>query len=138
MDFNISNDKTLLDIPLIHKYLSEDSYWAKGRSMETVKTSIEHSICFGVYSEHQQVGFARVVSDRSIFAWIMDVFILPEFQGNGLGKQLMKEIMSHPDLQNLSRWGLGTDDAHGLYKQFGFREIAAPEKLMEIKNKVNV
>jgi len=138
MDFYISNDKTLLDVPLIHQYLSEESYWAKGRSIETVKTSIEHSICFGVHNKHQQVGFARVVSDRSIFAWIMDVFILPEFQGNGLGKQLMEKIMKHPDLQNLSRWGLGTADAHGLYQQFGFTEIAEPHRLMELKNKANV
>ena len=134
MDVYISNDKTLLDIPLIHQYLSVESYWAKGRSLETIKTTIENSMCFGVYNEQQQVGFARVVSDRAIFAWIMDVFILPDFQGNGLGKKLMANIMSHPELQNLSRWGLGTLDAHGLYKQFGFSPIADTNRLMEIKN----
>ena len=138
MSFYISTDKSLLDTPLIHQYLTEDSYWAKGRSIETVKTSIEHSICFGVYNQQQQVGFARVVSDCAIFAWIMDVFILPQFQGNGLGKKLMTEILNHPNLQDLSRWGLGTADAHGLYKQFGFTEIMEPHRLMEIKNNKNV
>ncbi len=138
MEFYISTDKSLLDTALIHKYLSEDSYWAKGRSIETVKISIENAICFGVFNEQQQVGFARVVSDCAIFAWILDVFILPDFQRNGLGKKLMSEIMSYPDLQGLSRWGLGTADAHGLYQQFGFTPIAVPHRLMEIKNKLNV
>lgn len=130
----ISTDKTKLDIPLIYKFLSEESYWAKGRSLEIVKRSIENSLCFGVYLESKQIGFARVVSDFAIFAWIMDVFILPENRGKGFGKKLMAAIMAHEKLQNLHRWGLGTNDAHGLYLQFGFKPLQKPQNMMEIKN----
>jgi len=133
--FRINTDKSELDITAIHHFLSTQSYWAKGRSLDTVKKSIENSLCFGIYHEKKQVGFARVVSDYAIFAWIMDVFILPEFRGQGLGKELMQAITSHEKLQNLQRWGLGTEDAHGLYAQFGFGPIAKPANLMEIVRK---
>lgn len=133
--FYVSTDKSALDVEMITEFLSQRSYWAKGRKPEKIRQSIEHSLCFGVYSDsHKQVGFARVVSDRAVFAWIMDVFILEEFRGNGLGKMLMGEIMQHPDLQGLERWGLGTKDAHGLYEQFGFRVMEYPERKMEKKN----
>ena len=134
-NFRINTDKSELDITTIHHFLSTQSYWAKGRSLETVKISIENSLCFGLYIGAKQVGFARVVSDYAIFAWIMDVFILPEFRGQGLGKELMQAITSHEKLQNLQRWGLGTEDAHGLYAQFGFGPIAKPANLMEIVRK---
>ena len=131
-DFYISTDKNQLDIGLVHDFLSNQSYWAKGRSRETIETSIANSLCFGVYnSTHQQVGFARVVSDFSVFAWLLDVFIAGSYRGNGLGKLLIKEIMAHHSLQSLKRWGLGTQDAHGLYKQFGFKLLTTPQNMME-------
>lgn len=83
--------------------------------------------------ENKQVGFGRVVSDMAIFAWLMDVFILPDFRGNGLGKLLMTEIVTHKDLQTVKKWGLGTKNAHGLYKQFGFQHLLKPEKMMEFE-----
>lgn len=132
-ELSIATDKTRLNIGVIHGYLSNESYWGKGRTLETVVKSIENSLCFGVYLHDQQIGFARVVSDYAIFAWIMDVFILPEHRGKGYGKQLMRAITSFPELQNLSRWGLGTDDAHGLYAQFGFSALSKPENMMERK-----
>ncbi|WP_372651604.1 GNAT family N-acetyltransferase [Draconibacterium sp.] len=128
----ISTDKEKLDIRAIHSYLANESYWAKGRTLETVQRSIENSLCFGVYLENRQVGFARVITDYAVFAWLLDVFILPEYQGNGYGKKLIRAIMTHDNLQGLRRWGLGTDDAHGLYKQFGFAPVQKPENMMEI------
>ncbi len=130
----ISTDKTQLDVDWIHTSLSKEAYWAIGREMEVVKRSIENSLCFGVYLNDQQIGFARVVTDYAVFGWIMDVFIQPNLRGNGYGKQLMEAIISHPELQTLKRWGLGTDDAHGLYRQFGFTALSKPENMMEIKN----
>ena len=131
----ISTDKARLDIDLIHKYLSKNSYWASGRDIRTVKRSIENSLCFGVYSGDKQIGFARVISDYAVFAWILDVFILKEYRGMGYGKMLMDAIMRHESLQNLQRWGLGTDDAHGLYSQFGFTPLGKPQNMMEIVRK---
>jgi GNAT superfamily N-acetyltransferase len=133
--FYTSTDKTGLDIDMIEDFLSNRSYWAKGRSREKIVTSIQNSMCFGVYTnEGKQVGFARVLSDFSVFAWIMDVFILEEFRGKGLGKMLMAAITGHPDLQDLERWGLGTKDAHGLYEQFGFSKLKTPDTKMEKTN----
>lgn len=130
--FFVSTDKALLNIDLIHQYLSQESYWAKGRSLEVVKKSIKNSLCFGVYTtDKQQVGFARVVTDYTIFAWLMDVFILNDYQGKGLGKQLMENIINHPDLQTIQRWGLNTWDAHELYKKYGFQDIEKPDIFME-------
>ena len=129
----ISTDKTKLNIDLIHEYLSKESYWAIDRDIEVVKRSIDNSLCFGLYLENKQIGFARVVSDYAVFAWIMDVFILKDYRGLGYGKKLMNFIMTHEKLQNLQRWGLGTDDAHGLYEQFGFKPLSKPQSMMEIK-----
>ena len=129
----ISTDKTRLDIDLIHGYLSKESYWAIGRDIEIVKRSIDNSLCFGVYINDKQIGFARVVTDYAVFAWIMDVFILKDYRGNDYGKKLMNAVMTHEKLQNLQRWGLGTDDAHGLYEQFGFKALSKPQNMMEIK-----
>lgn len=131
----ITTDKSKLNIELIHKYLSEESYWAKGRSIETVKRSIKNSLCFGVYENNEQLGFARVVTDYAVFGWLMDVFILESYKGKGFGKKLVKHIMSHPELQGLQRWGLGTNDAHGLYGKFGFEALSHPEFMMEKKAK---
>jgi GNAT superfamily N-acetyltransferase len=128
----ISTDKNKLDIKLIHEYLSKESYWTKGRDIEVIKRSIDNSLCFGVYNDQKQIGFARVITDYAVFAWLLDVFILDNFQNKGLGKNLMSVIMSHEKLQNLQRWGLGTDDAHELYKQFGFKSLRKPQNMMEI------
>jgi len=127
----ISTDKTLLDFTAIYHYLSEDSYWAQGIPAETLKRAIENSICFGVFKENAQAGFARVVSDKATFAYICDVFILPGFRGIGLSKWLIQTITEHPELQGLRRWSLATADAQGLYSQFGFRQISRPERWME-------
>jgi GNAT superfamily N-acetyltransferase len=128
----ISTDKSSLDIEVISNFLINDSYWAQGRSIETIKKSIDNSLCFGVYANDKQIGFARVVTDYSVFAWIMDVFILDDYRKKGLGKRLMDSIVGHEKLQNLQRWGLATDDAHGLYEKYGFRAMKRPEIFMEL------
>lgn len=125
----VSTDKSRLNVVAIHAYLT-NSYWAKGRTMETVQKSIDNSLCFGVYVDDEQVGFARVVSDLTIFAYIMDVFIFPQHQGNGYGKRLMEAIMSSEDLVDVDNWFLRTMDAQGLYSQFGFEELQYPERSM--------
>ncbi len=127
----ITTDKSRLDINLIHNFLSRESYWAKGRSLDTVRRSIDNSLCFGVFVNHQQVGFARVVTDYAVFAWVMDVFVLKEYRGRGYGKKLMEFIVHHEKLQNLKRWGLGTEDAHGLYEKFGFTPLTKSQNMME-------
>jgi N-acetylglutamate synthase-like GNAT family acetyltransferase len=127
--FEISTDPARFDIDLIHRFLSS-SYWASGRSREVVERSIHHSLCFGVYGDAGQVGFARVITDRAVFAYLADVFILPDYRGRGLSKTLMRTILAHPDLQGLMVFLLRTRDAQGLYAQFGFEPIAKPEELM--------
>lgn len=130
--FYVSTDKTKLDIDLIVNFLNNKSYWAKNRSKATIEKSIMNSVCFGVFDqEDRQVGFARVITDFAVFAWILDVFILQEYQSKGLGKFLMQEIISHNDLNGISRWGLGTKDAHGLYQKFGFKSLSNPKDMME-------
>jgi GNAT superfamily N-acetyltransferase len=132
-NFLISTDKTKLDIPVIHTYLSNESYWAKNIPVDIVEKSIEGSFCFGLYDHKNQVGFARVITDHATFAYIADVFILDEYRGKGLSKWLMKEIMEHPDLQGLRRWMLATKDAHGLYSRFGFLPLDKPERIMGLR-----
>lgn len=133
--YTISTDKSKLDIPVIHDYLTHRSYWAKGRSIETVMRSIEHCICFAVYdSSDKLVGFARVLTDYAVFAYLMDVFILEEHRNQGLSKLLMDAIVNHPDLQGLQRFMLATADAHTLYEKYGFTLTAIPDKIMEIVN----
>jgi N-acetylglutamate synthase-like GNAT family acetyltransferase len=121
-NFLISTDQSMLDVGMIHGFLTE-SYWAHGITHETVARSIENSLCFGVYLETHQVGFARVITDKATFAYIADVFILEPHRGQGLAKELMSSVMSHPDLQGLRRWSLGTRDEQGLYEQFGFHAV---------------
>lgn len=130
-EFSISTDPKQLDITVVHKYLSIDSYWAQGRTVDTVKRSIENSLNFGLYKAEQQIGFARVVTDYATFAWLADVFVLDTYRGSGLGKWLVEVILSHPDLQRFRRWVLATKDAHELYRQFGFIELKRPERWME-------
>lgn len=120
--FFVSSDKQLLDIKVIHDYISNRSYWGQGRSLASVKTSIAESLCFGIYtSTHQQVGFARVITDKTVLAYLLDVFILEPYRGKGLGKQLIQTILDYEGLESVS-WLLSTKDARGLYEQFGFVE----------------
>jgi GNAT superfamily N-acetyltransferase len=115
---------------MVHEFLT-NSYWAKGIPVETVRLSIENSICFAVYHGRQQVGFARIISDLATFAYLADVFILSSYRGRGLSLWLMECIVGHPDLQGLRRWMLATKDAHGLYAKFGFTPVRSPETWME-------
>jgi N-acetylglutamate synthase-like GNAT family acetyltransferase len=128
--FLLSTDPERLDLAVIHGFL-EESYWAKGIPREMVARSIANSLCFGVYSEGQQVAFARVISDFATYAYVADVFVLVPFRGRGLGKWMMESILQHPRLQQLRRWSLVTKDAQGLYAQFGFRPLKRPERYME-------
>ena len=124
----IDTDPMMIDRELVHRYLSAESYWAKGIPFETVSRSIDHSLCFGLYHGKQQIGFARMVTDRATFTYLADVFILPEERGKGLSKWMMEVIDTHPDLQGLRRWMLGTRDAHGLYEQFGWTVITEEQR----------
>ena len=130
-NFEISTDKGRLQINVIHGFLTNESYWAATRTLEQTSTAIENSICFGVYLDGRQVGFARVVSDFATFAYLGDVFVLEEFRGRGLSKRLMETIVAYPELQGLRRWLLATRDAHGLYEQFEFSGLKFPERWME-------
>lgn len=130
--YSISTDKTLLDLDVMFNYLSKESYWAKGLPFDTMKRGIDNSMCFGVYHDKKQIGFAKVVTDKATFAYIADVFILEPYRGKGLSKWLMHTITSHNELQGLRRWSLATADAHGLYAQFGFTPLLAPERWMQI------
>jgi N-acetylglutamate synthase-like GNAT family acetyltransferase len=133
--FTISTDKSKLDFDVIFDYLSNRSYWAAGVPMDKVKRAADNSICFGVYENDMQVGYARVVSDKATIGYIADVFILETHRGRGLSKWLMECILKHPELQGFRRWVLLTKDAHGLYKQFGFTEPEDISLYMELRKK---
>lgn len=120
-----------IDLDRVHSFLCNESYWAKGIPRDVVERSIEHSLPFAAYDSGELVGFARVVTDFAVFAYLADVFVVPAHRGRGISQQLMAAIRSHPRLQGLRRWSLVTRDAHGLYEQFGFRPLAAPERHME-------
>lgn len=128
----INNDPQQLDINLIHRFLSEESAWAKGIPLKKVQQSITHSLCFGGYENDQQIAFARVVSDFATFAYLMDVFVLKEHRGRGLSRQLVAAVKAHPQLQGLRRFMLASSDARGLYQKFGFQALGKPEIMMEI------
>jgi GNAT superfamily N-acetyltransferase len=130
-EYKISTDRGRLDIAVIHRYISEESYWGKGRPVEVLRRAIENSLPFGVYRGNELVGFARVVTDYATFAWLADVFVLEAYRGRGLSKWLMEVILAHPELQGFRRWVLATKDAHGLYRRFGFIELHKPERWME-------
>jgi GNAT superfamily N-acetyltransferase len=131
-EYEISTDTDRLDVDVIHTFLAEDSYWARGIPRSVVQRAIRHSLCFGVYHRAAQVGFARVVTDKTTFALLADVFVLEAHRGKGLSKWLMQCVVEHADLQGLRRLLLLTSDAHGLYRQFGFRELGDPSRFMEI------
>ncbi|CAN7305342.1 GNAT family N-acetyltransferase [Devosia sp. LjRoot16] len=129
--YEVSTDPTRIDLDYVHRYLSQQSYWAGAVPRDVVARSVANALSFGLYApDGAQVGFARVVTDRATFAWLADVFIDPGRQGLGLGKGLMDAIIAHPDLQGLRRFMLATADAHGLYERYGFTAVEHPERLM--------
>lgn len=130
-DYAISTDPHRLDVDTIHAYLTT-SYWSPGIPRSVVGRALANSLCFGLYRGDQQVGFARVITDKSTFAYLADVFILEAHRGQGLSKWLMECIKGHEDLQGLRRFMLATRDAHGLYQQFGFTALANPARMMEV------
>lgn len=127
----VSTDFDELDLPLIHRFLGEESYWARGIPYATLERALRHSLCFGGYVGSSQVAFARVVSDFATFANLQDVFVLPAHRGHGHGKALMEAIVAHPQLQGLRRFMLATRDAHALYARYGFAAPANPQSFME-------
>jgi GNAT superfamily N-acetyltransferase len=130
--FIFSDDKNKIDIAAVHHFLSTSAYWAEGIPIETVAKSIKNSLCFGIYKDQRQVGFARWVTDGATFAYLADVYVLQEFRGQGLSKSLMSLMMFHEELQGLRRYQLATRDAHTLYQQFGFEALEQPENSMAI------
>ncbi len=130
-EYEISTDPELLNVTVIHAFLTQ-SYWSPGIPRPVVERAIENSLCFGLYRKAEQVGFARVVTDRATFAYLADVFVLETHRGKGLSKWLMQVVKEHKDLQGLRRFMLGTKDAHGLYRQFEFTELSNPSRMMEI------
>ena len=131
--FTVTTDRVRLDRDVIVRFLSS-SYWAENIPRSIVDKSVDNSLCFGLLEDDRQIGFARVVTDSATFAYLADVFVLPDHRGAGLGKWLIECVLSHPDLQGLRRWLLGTRDAHGLYRHYGFAPLKRPEFLMEIMN----
>ena len=126
----VSADKSRLDVPFIQDFL-KDIYWAAGRTISEVQTTIDASVCFGIYRDGRQIGFARAITDYVVFAYVMDVFITPSERGNGYSSQLIEAMLAEPQLQHVKIWRLATTDAHFLYEKFGFRPLAHPEKMME-------
>ncbi len=136
-DYLLTDDPSRLDAEVIHGYLSGESYWASNVSREIVERSLQNSLCIGVYAAAgNQVGLARVVTDYATYGWVCDVFVLNAHRGHGLGKALVQAVLSHPRLQTLRRFSLATQDAHGLYAQFGFTPLADSKRHMEKRNRV--
>jgi GNAT superfamily N-acetyltransferase len=127
----ISTDPAQFDLDAIHAYLVR-AYWCEGIPRETMERAIANSLCFALLRGTAQIGFARVITDSATYAYLCDVYVLEEYRDKGLGKWLMECVMGHPALQGLRRFSLATRDAHGLYRQFGFRELSKPESMMEI------
>ncbi len=128
-EFTISTDKNKIDIDYVHEFLT-NSYWSPGVPMETVERAMENSLCFGIYNNDKQVGYARMVTDKATFAYLADVFIDENYRGNGLGKWLIETVLAHPELQGLRRIMLATKDAHKIYEQLGFTAIPNPDRYM--------
>jgi GNAT superfamily N-acetyltransferase len=126
----VSTDKNKLNVPFIQQFL-KDIYWAAGRTMEEVQTTIDSSVCFGIYLNEEQIGFARVITDYVVFAYVMDVFIIEKHRGKGYSSILIENMMNEPRLKKVRIWRLATSDAHFLYEKFGFKLLAHPEKMME-------
>jgi GNAT superfamily N-acetyltransferase len=126
----ISTDRDRLDVDLIHRFLSEESYWARGRPREVTEQAIAGSLCFGAYDERGQIGFARVVTDGATFGFLADVFVIRRARGAGTGKSLIVAVLAHPDVRRLERLTLATDDAHDLYSQYGFGPLDDADRWM--------
>ena len=132
-DIELTFDPSRFDLKAIHAFLS-DSYWSPGVPISIVEKAIAGSLCIGALSEGTQIGFARLVTDRATFSYLADVFVLPEYRGRGVSKQMLERLFAHPDVQGLRRMMLATRDAHDLYKKFGFAPLAAPARFMELHN----
>jgi GNAT superfamily N-acetyltransferase len=133
-EFLVTTDTARLDIDAIHDYLSREAYWCQGIPRETVERAIENSVNFGLLHGARQVGFTRVVTDKATYAWVCDVYVLPEYRGRGLARLMLETMLEHPELQGLRRWTLATRDAHDLYRRVGFAELPNPERWMIIVN----
>ena len=131
MDYRVTTDLSKMDFEAIHEFISH-SYWAEGMPPEALRKALENSLCFGLLRSDKQIGFARMITDRTTFAYLSDVFVLSEYRGRGLGKLLMDEVMGHADLQGLRRIMLATRDAHSFYTGYGFEKINDPSRLMQI------
>jgi GNAT superfamily N-acetyltransferase len=131
--YEVSTDAARLDVKAIHAFLA-GTYWSPGIPLETVKRAIENSVCVGTYVDGRQIGFARMVTDKSTFAYLADVYVLEEHRGNGLSKRMIEGLLQLQDLQGLRRVMLATRDAHTLYEKFGFKALAAPARFMELHN----
>jgi GNAT superfamily N-acetyltransferase len=132
--YTISDDPSLLDMDVLYNYIGKESYWSTGMPREVLEKSVTNSLCFGVYFQGAQIGFARMITDKATFAYLADVFILEPHRGKGLSKRLMEFILAHPDLQGLRRMMLTTRDAHGLYTFYGFTPLRKPQNIMERHN----
>jgi GNAT superfamily N-acetyltransferase len=126
----VSTDKSRLDVAFVHNFL-KDIYWAAGRTVEDVQTTIDASVCFGLYRDGEQIGFARAITDYVVFAYVMDVFVAPEARGRGYSSVLIEAMLKEPSLARVKIWRLATRDAHFLYEKFGFALLAYPERMME-------
>jgi GNAT superfamily N-acetyltransferase len=129
--YEVTSDVARLDVRAIHAFLAT-SYWSPGVPLSVVQRAVDNSVCFGVLCDGEQVAFARVVTDKATFGYLADVYVLEAHRGRGLSHKMLEAIKAHPDLQGLRRMLLATRDAHGLYRQYGFRPLAAPDRLMEI------
>ncbi|WP_259067896.1 GNAT family N-acetyltransferase [Mucilaginibacter sp. X4EP1] len=128
----IKTGKEHMDVKEIHRFLSEESYWAKGIPYALVNHSLTHSFCIGAFADDKQIGFARVITDYHTFGWLADVYVLPEYRGKGISKTIMAHLMAQPWAKRLRRLMLNTKDAHGLYRQFQFTDLANPAYVMEV------
>jgi N-acetylglutamate synthase-like GNAT family acetyltransferase len=133
-NFILSDNKDHLDVDKIYQFLTEKSTWAKGIDLQTVKTSIEHSICIGAYKNNEQVGYCRIITDYATFGNLVDVIVWPDYRGLGISKLLMDAVVNHVSVKNIRRFTLATSDAHGLYAQFGFTSLNKPDTFMERYN----
>lgn len=131
MSLRISSERADVDVDLVHRFLHDDAYWCRGVPRAVLETALEHSLCYSAFVDDRQVGFARVISDQATFAYLCDVFVLPEARGQGVSKRLMDTIVADPRLQGLRRFLLATADAHRLYAQYGFAPLAGPDRFME-------
>lgn len=133
--YEISSDPGRLDLDVIHRFLSTEAYWSLGIPREVVERAVANSLSFGAYLDGAQVGYARVVTDRATFAWLCDVFVLPEHRGGGVSRLLLDAVVAHPDLAGLRNFLLATADAHGLYERYGWKPLAEPQRWMAIRKR---